>query len=65
MCEFYLFQSLILFILMPPKKRKLAELYENDEPLGRQPFSKRRKVNDRDLIKFIENEIDVSNTLKQ
>ena len=50
---------------MPPKKRKLAELYENDEPLGRQPFSKRRKVNDSDLIKFIENEIDFSNTMKQ
>ena len=46
---------------MPPKKRKLAELYENDEPMGRQPFSKRRKINDAELMQYLEGQIKVTN----
>jgi len=46
---------------MPPKKRRLAELYENDEPIGRQPFSKRRKINDEELMQYLEGQIKVTN----
>ena len=50
---------------MPPKKRKLEDLYEDEEPIGRQPFSKRRKINDYDLMHYLEKQIKISHEQKQ